>query len=126
MSKPTPGPWKIWTGDVAVMIYQPDDDPHYRNNIANVFRNDPNGNAKRPWEANARLIAAAPELLNVLEQLCNAITAEREAHIAYVHSLESDHSHVWAAATEVCEDAEATVIIHQNTALALLRAARGQ
>jgi len=72
MSKHTSGPYHIWTGDIAVLI-QNRDDPLYPINVANVYRNDPNGSAALPWEANARLLTSAPDLLAACEEAIDRI-----------------------------------------------------
>jgi len=62
--KHTPGPWVV--GDNGVRVYAPDSD---------TIINDPNDWSFPDWdeaEANARLIAAAPELLEVLNALISA------------------------------------------------------
>ena len=60
----TPGPWKVSTGSVYV-----DDGSDYP--VTRIAYMDRDGHDIRPVErdANARLIAAAPELLEALEKL---------------------------------------------------------
>jgi hypothetical protein len=72
------------------------------------------------------LVLAAPQLLEALENLSNAVTAARKAEDAYTKACNGEPDEAWHVAAAACEDAEATVVICQNAALALLRAARGQ
>jgi hypothetical protein len=72
MSKHTPGPWKVVrdgnplsAGIVAVIEHSPDrhiavEEDHFGGPWC----------APDTWEANARLIAAAPELLEALREAC--------------------------------------------------------
>lgn len=82
MSKYTPGPWRVFAGtgfdylgiegenDQTVVIYGLDgDDGGVR------------GSTKEEAEANARLIAAAPELLEALEWTARALDKEHPAAI---------------------------------------------
>ena len=69
MSNHTPGPWR--TGDVFNTVFGPPNGTPSPQTIATVAR----GNV-----ANARLIAAAPELLAALEAILTVDNA-RQAHI---------------------------------------------
>lgn len=63
MSKHTPGPWRIGEGiDDGYEIYAKNGNP-----IGSVHWTIKAGTEKAPAEANARLIAAAPELLEALK-----------------------------------------------------------
>jgi hypothetical protein len=70
----SPLPWSIWKGDVAVLI-QSKGDTRYSDNIASVYRNDPNGNAKLPVIQNADLIVQA---VNAHPALVAALTDVRD------------------------------------------------
>ena len=72
----TPGPWKVkWAGKLVNMygwcVY-PDSIKSYLLPIAWAFPCDMEDDGKKTEEANARLIAAAPELLAALESLLSA------------------------------------------------------
>ena len=72
-TKFTPGPWaKIATGD-SLSIAAKAGETSWKD-VAIVAM--PTGTTKAEKQANARLIAAAPELLAALENLCNLITDE--------------------------------------------------
>lgn len=79
MAEHTRGPWSIRIIAASAMI-QNQVNPTYPDNIAKVFKNDPNGNTRLPWEANAALIAAAPELLAACQQLENALAFAITGH----------------------------------------------
>lgn len=64
----TPGPWRIIRGDMSARI-QEYHDPVFPTTLAQVFYQAPNGNEKLPWEANAHLIAAAPDLNDALVRI---------------------------------------------------------
>ena len=72
MSAHTPGPWKLhfWAENVAVSSDRPK--PRDCETVATVFRGpEQHGNEteeRRTADANARLIAAAPDLLAALER----------------------------------------------------------
>jgi hypothetical protein len=63
MSKHTPGPWKRCVGSGAVEIRGGPVGNLTHPRVCRVLRTDPN------CDANARLIAAAPDLLAALERL---------------------------------------------------------
>jgi len=66
-TQPTPGPWK------AVFQHQPLATDHWAVETSDG-KNTPAGIVLN--EANARLIAAAPEMLWTLQKLCNAMVTE--------------------------------------------------
>ncbi|CAB4162687.1 hypothetical protein UFOVP785_88 [uncultured Caudovirales phage] len=68
----TPGPWKVSTtfieGGQFPGIYRENAVAQWgKPAIAHAIDDDPN------WEANARLIAAAPDLLDILQQIANTL-----------------------------------------------------
>lgn len=69
MSKHTPGPWQYWPS--IGQVNRPGDP----NQICNI---PPNGDKKPADEndANARLIASAPELLEALEGMCGVFVQD--------------------------------------------------
>ena len=86
MTKHTAAPWLIGENryDYDLIIRSANNDP-----VCSVIYA---GYSKTEAKANARLIAAAPELLEVLKQLC---AAQEKGHVAY-----------WAA---VWDDAQAAI-----------------
>ena len=73
MSKHTPGPWEYVGGnDFCVEINLPND------NIVSIDRGQRYSDAyvmsRDELEANGRLIAAAPEMLELLEDILNEVT----------------------------------------------------
>lgn len=67
-TKHTPGPWEIvngdeWTTDIATSDGEYEDGRKRHWNVASVNRR------RDEWEANRRLIAAAPDLLQALKRL---------------------------------------------------------
>lgn len=72
MNKHTPGPWKVWSGhEVFVSAVFRDEEngaeiPDYENQICELYRS-------QQTQANARLIAAAPELLEMLQKVVHNI-----------------------------------------------------
>jgi hypothetical protein len=58
---PTPGPWFLRTGDSHIVVCGSDGD-----SIAGLARTTPDRIDPSEQEANARLIAAAPDMLNQL------------------------------------------------------------
>ena len=74
MSKHTKGPWRQTTMGLAsqgaTMIFQKNEDGSLGRFIANTYGN-PTSNIPE-CEANAKLIAAAPELLEACQKLLNA------------------------------------------------------
>jgi len=79
MSKHTPGPWKFsrWDqfGDARFYISQEEGAPYTPNysDVATIIAETPSGERVQIQEANARLIAAAPDLLKALKECRNAI-----------------------------------------------------
>jgi hypothetical protein len=69
MGKHTPGPWKYWSdngyGDTRFYIAQEDGAPYTSgySDVATLIAETVSGEKKAVQEANARLIAAAPDLL---------------------------------------------------------------
>ena len=76
-AKHTPGPWKSYEDDGFINLMVVDAEGYY---IAEAM-----GRTKKNMEANARLIAAAPELLEALEKLCNRWQGDTEL---YAHGEE--------------------------------------
>lgn len=68
MSKHTPGPW-IVTDDVSAHVIRGAEEPRKQGNVEFVFRDYVCSIWGGYHEADARLIAAAPELLEALEAL---------------------------------------------------------
>jgi len=73
-TKHTPGPWTFssseqW-GDTRFYVAQQEDAPYTPNysDVATLIAETVSGEYVRIQEANARLIAAAPELLEVLQE----------------------------------------------------------
>ena len=67
MSNPTPGPWKV-CHDGFVKCSQTGErvcSPH-----STLPDQKKNAEHRKNWEANARLIAAAPDLLEALKDMC--------------------------------------------------------
>lgn len=77
MSKHTPGPWKYWSdngyGDTRFYIAQEDGAPYTSgySDVATLIAETVSGEKKAVQEANARLIAAAPEMLEALEGIAD-------------------------------------------------------
>jgi type VI protein secretion system component VasF len=69
MHKHTPGPWTL------IDDYGRFDVDSARHNVCSVSNHDPR------HEANARLIAAAPELLAALKELCSAPNKKRPERV---------------------------------------------
>lgn len=69
-TKHTPGPWEFWSGrinqDSANRVYVGDTNPRQRGLICELLRLGPIDSELE--QANAQLIAAAPELLRLLAQ----------------------------------------------------------
>jgi hypothetical protein len=67
MSKYTQGPWKLLEGPIPYPVITDGNGK----NIVNVCGNDMGASLSREEnEANARLIAAAPDMLRMLKRLC--------------------------------------------------------
>lgn len=73
MSKHTPGPWKITSlarnGVINHRVHFPGTAEFTGTCVATVEPEDDNGAAARVADANAKLIAAAPDLLEALQTL---------------------------------------------------------
>lgn len=89
MSAHTPGPWNR---GVAQHVYQGERwDPSNQQRL--IACCEPTTRTQADWEetwANARLIAAAPEMLAALEELAHALTT-------YTHANETDWPELAAA-----------------------------
>ena len=68
--KHTPGPWKLRSvgRDVLAIVAHPQHD-HYEVEVSRSVTNIPGLAEGEEWSANARLIAAAPEMLEALEDI---------------------------------------------------------
>lgn len=83
MSKHTPGPWKYsrWDqwGDARFYISQQEGAPYTPNysDVATLIAETPSGELVRIQEANARLISAAPDLLDA----CKAALSDDQPYI---------------------------------------------
>lgn len=79
MGKHTPGPWKYWSdngyGDTRFYIAQEDGAPYTSgySDVATLIAETVSGEKKAVQEANARLIAAAPDLLEALKGLLDDV-----------------------------------------------------
>lgn len=89
MSQYTPGPWEVEGPNSTQLRVR----AHLRFNVAKIRRLD----SLSETEANARLIAAAPELLSILKEIVDFIDGEGPA------SME------WKAITERCAAARAAI-----------------
>lgn len=85
-AKHTPGPWtiqrinnEVWPGPYLVVV-----DPVTKQTLAKITR-DHGGMAIGESAANARLIAAAPDLLHALKFLTDAASAEPAMAIYKAH-----------------------------------------
>jgi hypothetical protein len=72
MSEHTPGPWSIEPHGKGFVLYSGRDNQRHGMNL--VYLTEPDWN----WEANARLIAAAPDLLCACKRYLDAM--ERYGH----------------------------------------------
>ncbi len=90
MIKHTPGPWKHNRGPVSESIYAPDGNGHL---VAILYHGDADNQA-----ANARLIAAAPDLLEALEELLQHKPAFRTMPLGAPNSYarQEQYSHIAA------------------------------
>ena len=70
-AKHTPGPWNIGTSDIPVSSFSVHGGNRNHSTIARLASLDFVGMGLDEQYANARLIAAAPELLVALEQMLN-------------------------------------------------------
>lgn len=81
MSKHTPGPWKVVNhGSICIGVGCYTKLKNYSRMIVNTILPETDEKyelEKAELEANARLIAAAPEMLELLEEAC----AESETHL---------------------------------------------
>ena len=71
MSTHTPGPWDIgpMEGNQGVRIWQTDNDKNVKAIIGFVIQRKPSRELDAETEANARLIAAAPDMLAALKNM---------------------------------------------------------
>lgn len=75
MAEHTPGPWRVSGSQMRQLSGPPDlliehgDDQDFSPLIAQIHSDG----GRLPAEANARLIAAAPEILTALEKVCDAL-----------------------------------------------------
>lgn len=70
----TPGPWTIEPHGKGFALYSGRDNEHHGLNL--VYLTEPDWN----WKANAKLIAAAPELLEALQQCLRWIEDHEYTH----------------------------------------------
>ena len=101
MSNHTPGPWKHIEGTASIMAHKTvaNDSEGYDYDVAQVERIDGAYSAKNDPEsqANARLIAAAPELLEALNKLVTALEQSRRVvHIGGAHDKYEIAYHIGA------------------------------
>jgi hypothetical protein len=85
-AKPTPGPWAYHVDDEGVAVVFPADATRSTSERAICdcwTRRDENGRHWTDAEANARLIAAAPELLAALDWLYAALVHDRNRNLPY-------------------------------------------
>lgn len=83
MSKHTPGPWRIAENDGAYAYIKSGPGTNLMKPgqmVAKVWLQDADYN-----EANARLIAAAPELLEACKQLLTTLEEAEQAHVLIGH-----------------------------------------
>jgi len=73
MSKHTPGPWKVGPRQLADNTVEITEYPGYPSVIARVC---PRPHYNDDQKANARLIAAAPDLLSVLNTILDEVDAD--------------------------------------------------
>lgn len=76
MTTHTPGPWNIgpMEGSEGLRIWQTDNDKNVKAIIGFAIQRKPSRELDAETEANARLIAAAPEMFAALLQLIEAAT----------------------------------------------------
>jgi hypothetical protein len=80
MSKHTSGPWNVGPieGSQGVRIWQTDENKNEKKIVGFVLQSRPLLEIDAETEANARLIAAAPDLLDVLKWFMPFITSEED------------------------------------------------
>ena len=112
MDSPTPGPWQVSHSGYAnspFVIFAGDRAPNYRaqfplsgvNAIAEVFHDE--SPAHQEQAANARLIAAAPDMLVALAKLvCPACNHELQHHLDK-HGCEIERGDGYRSGSEILE-----------------------
>lgn len=75
MTTHTPGPWNVgpMEGSQGLRIWQTDNDNNIKGIIGFAIQRKPSRELDAETEANALLMAAAPELLENLRQLCELL-----------------------------------------------------
>jgi len=81
MSEHTPGPWSIEPHGKGFVLYSGRDNQRHGMNL--VYLTEPDWN----WEANARLIAAAPRMLEALERVTELLLATRPEHMEILNAV---------------------------------------
>lgn len=114
----TPGPWKVSAIHRDTTVVMAD-----RLIVCEVGRN---AGIWPEIKADALLIAAAPDLLAALSNLVAASQAARRAEDANLALGDDATVEEVEAILDAMEDAQATLIIRENEALAALRRARGE
>lgn len=102
-SKHTPGPWRVYIGPINM---EGGLNPFFRGTVA-LLKHSGDGNevavildrneAAHEYEANARLIASAPDLLEALENLAAPFLVEQD---------DWDNDHLWY----LCNECDARVV----------------
>src|SRR6478609_3492487 len=96
----TPGPWEVWGGNRIVKVVK---------NDAGVSRfqiAEAPGRTPEEGQANARLIAAAPMMLEALKKICERWTFDNN----------QQHTHTWHDWADCIPDARAALAKAQGRA----------